>query len=279
MKKLVLLLMILSANPLWALSFIGPTSSVIKQGQASLTAEFINCETDIRIEGYGISGTLKDIETDLYLGRFGYSLFDGGEIFFRFGACEIENLGNEFAWGLGTRTSSKISDDLFLGGTFQFINIKADESANFGGYLLTGEYDAYEFQVAFGPTLKKDKISIYGGPLLHFITGDAKLNSFLIYDLEQESELGGYAGLSMEFDKNSSINFEYQFTNDAKAVGVGMIFKFGSTSPDISKSKRTKEIPLSEKIDPNRKFVGYRIETDSYGRRTKVPVYEEEQKK
>jgi len=45
-------------------------------------------------------------------------------------------------------------------------------------------------------------------------------------DIKQQSEFGGFIGLSTELAKNTNFNIEFQMTDDAQAIGFGFIHRF-----------------------------------------------------
>lgn len=43
---------------------------------------------------------------------------------------------------------------------------------------------------------------------------------------EQESEFGGFIGISAELDESSNVGIEFQFTGDADAIGIRYVRRF-----------------------------------------------------
>jgi hypothetical protein len=231
---------------------MGPPTSNVKEGDFILGFDYSDSETNIEWSGYGDKGTLKDVESDLYLGKVGFGVANGFEFFGRFGTSEIEDTGNEFAWGLGTKATFGQKDNISWGALFQYLSLYGEDTQNFGGYSLDGDLDFQEFQFAIGPTYQINELSIYGGPFLHFIEGDVDLDilgSTLSYDIEQESEFGGYAGIGWQISKVSSLHVEYQFTDDAQAIGISFFNRFGN------QTKSKKPVVLQKP----------KIYTDAYG--------------
>ena len=228
----------------------------------------------------------------------------------------VNNLGyifgesdNSFSVGCGTKITINKSDNASWGFIAQLSGVDITDFDKFSGIILgtpitvSPEAEVLEAQFAIGPTVKlADNAAIYGGAMFHILDGEAKFKgkvgkasvTFGTTDLEQNS-FGGYVGMGLQIAENSNLNFEYQATGDSYAFGAGMVFKFGKVSPDIPKTKRLedergtvppkqstlqqKEVPLSEPIDKNKTLIGYRVQTDKYGRRTRIPVYEEDEKK
>jgi len=138
--------------------------------------------------------------------------------------------GNEFAYGFGTKLTISEQDAITWGGLFQMTWIEGDDSVS----GIDIDVDAYEMQIAFGPTYEVDSMRIYGGPFLHLVDGDGKASGVVpgwgaisgSFDVEQESEFGGYVGAQFDVAENSCVNVEAQFTGDAWAITAGIGFGF-----------------------------------------------------
>ena len=227
MRRFVITIVVLFSGPAWALTYMGSPASNVEQGELFLGFDYSNFEVDFEFRNGGIRGVLTDVDGEIYLGRAGLGLSDGFEVFGRFGMGEIEELGNEFMWGLGTRVTFIEKDDISWGALFQLTALNADETGGLGGYMLAGDFDVYEYQLAIGPTFDN---TVYFGPFAHFVDGDADLAGFGSVDIEQESEFGFYIGIMWELGNNTELNIEFQGTDDAKLVAIGLVHKFGGPS-------------------------------------------------
>lgn len=258
---------------------MGPTTSNIKQGQSGIGFEYTYGESDITFEGYGLKETLDDIDSDLLFTRFSYSFGDGSEFFARLGIGEIEDMGNEFAWGLGTKVKLDGKDNLNLGVIAQFSGMNADDTEIFGPYLVTGEFNIYVFQIGLGPSYMLGEGCIYVGPMFQFITGDVDIDFAgipLTLDIEQDSIFGGFLGSYMPLSDNCYLNVEYQLTPDAYAFGVNFTIRFGKST----EAKKRKSIQRIEINSSGKKIRGYKATIDPLtGKPVIYPVYEDEQKK
>lgn len=227
MRRAVIIIAVLFGGPVWALTYMGSPSSNVKQGELLLGFDYSNSEVDFEFRGDTQNGILANVDRDLYLGRAGLGLTDGFEIFGRFGVGEVEELGNEFIWGAGTRITFIEKDDISWGALFQLTSLSADETGRLGGGILNGDFDVYEYQFAIGPTFDN---TVYFGPFLHIADGDADLAGLGSVDIEQESEFGLYIGVMWELGNNTTLNIEFQGTDDAKLGGIGMVHRFGGPS-------------------------------------------------
>jgi hypothetical protein len=227
MRQAVIIIAVLFGSPAWALTYMGSPASDVKQGEFFLGFDYSNSEIDFEFRGHGVRSILDDADSDNYLGRAGMGVFDGLEVFGRFGVGEIEELGNESTWGLGTRATFAESGNVSWGVLFQLMSLQADGTGKLGDYTLNGDFDVYEYQLAIGPTFDNGDSSVYFGPFFHFIDGDADLAGIGSVDVEQESEVGLYIGVLWELGDNTSLNIEFQGTDDAKLGGISLTHKFG----------------------------------------------------
>jgi len=224
MKRAVILIAVLFGGPVWALTYMGQPASNVKQGQLFLGFDYSNGEVDFEFRGDTQNGILANVDRDLYLGRAGIGIIDGLEVFGRIGIGEIEELGNESVWGAGARVTFIEKDDISWGALFQLTSLSADETGRLGGGTLVGDFDVYEYQFAIGPTFDD---TVYFGPFVHFVDGDADLAGLGSVDIEQESEFGLYIGVMWELGNNTNLNIEFQGTDDAKMGGIGIVHRFG----------------------------------------------------
>jgi hypothetical protein len=227
MRRVVITIVVLFGSPVWALTYMGQPASDVKQGELFLGFDYSNSEVDFEFRGDTQNGILANVDSDLYLGRAGIGVMDGFEVFGRFGVGEIEELGTESVWGLGSRVTFIEKDDVSWGALFQLTSLNAEETGRLGGGTLDGDFDVYEYQFAIGPTFDD---TVYFGPFVHFVDGDADLASLGSVDIEQESEFGLYIGIMWELGDNTTLNIEFQGTDDAKLGGIGLVHKFGGPS-------------------------------------------------
>lgn len=230
MRRVIFIVVVLCGSPAWALTYMGAPSSNAKQGEVFLGFDYTNSELDFEFTDDASRGVLDRVDRDLYLGRAGIAVIDGLEVFGRLGMGEIEDLGSEFAWGFGAKATFAKKDDVSWGALFQLTSLSAEGSGRIGDYELAGDFDAYDYQFAIGPTFGDDGTSVYLGPFVHFVDGDADLVTPGSVDLEQRSELGLYIGVSWEVADNTHVNLELQGTDDDKLVGLGLVLKLGGSS-------------------------------------------------
>jgi hypothetical protein len=208
---------------------------------------------------------IEDYTSNMVLGRLSYGAYDTVDVFVCLGLSDAQDDmteelatggdGNKysgldsslgFAWGLGARATFWQEGDIVWGGLVQMLW----ENPSDGDIDLTptdgdpsrlsgdAELDLQEIQVAVGPTVQMEGFSVYGGPFLHFVTGDLDVDasgtdSFsainrvdLSQDIREESEFGFFAGAQGDADQDTSWFVEFQITGDAWGIGIGGVRKF-----------------------------------------------------
>lgn len=261
MKRLifVLIAVLLMSTQVLAFDFMGPTTSRLKKsGKTSIGVEYFWSKMEIDAEGISAldltSDTIDDFETDKITANLALGMGRGSEIFFRFGVTDADPDNND-SWG-GIPDHMGSSDEvLVLGGGAKWTLY---DGAGFGWGLLTQlswaeydfdgksypvgvydvilspEFEVVEVQIATGPTFKlNDDLTIFGGPFLNFLNGDAEFegsiddsSAFFSADLEQEAILGGYIGAGLELGQKANLSFEIQATSGNYGMGGQFIWKF-----------------------------------------------------
>jgi hypothetical protein len=157
----------------------------------------------------------------------------------------IDN-NHDLAWGVGTRFTLKKYDSVDWGGLVQmtWMNPKVGASQwttiNDSTYQIQGDWDLdyWEIIAAFGPTIYYENVTFYGGPFIQIVRGDMTLNGAYVYqngtntgsasasqDLEEESMVGGYAGIQVDLSNRLLIYLDGQVTADAWGAGLGAVLR------------------------------------------------------
>lgn len=238
---------ILYASPAWALRFMGaPTTS----GRSGLGIGFdwSHTDFDVRLKD---AGTAK-LESDVYFARLLLGVTDWAEISGMIGMSDLRDdrtdgdfhSSDDVTWGIGSKLRFWQSGPLQIGAAFQATTLQGDDDVDVSGVTVDAKYDdAYIFELTVGPTYSvTPKVKVYGGPIVHFISGDLEEKSLGIKtrtDVDAEdSEFGGYFGASVELVENTTISAEYHFTDDSYAIGVGIVHLFGPKSKPVPKSRQ-----------------------------------------
>jgi opacity protein-like surface antigen len=203
------------------------------------------------------SANIKDFQSNKFYANLISDLGDDNfDFFLRVGIADANpgrssNRGNfagslgdcdyDVALGGGLRTTLFQSADgrtkWGLLAQLSYLNFDYDDRfSTIDGYdvLLSATVKMLEIQFAAGPAYQlTDKLSIYGGPFVSLVKADADIEGTIngdaadgSTDIEQQSEFGGFIGLSTELAKNTNFNIEFQMTDDAQAVGFRFIHRF-----------------------------------------------------
>lgn len=238
-RTVVLLLCVLWVGQALALERMrAPKASLVK-GQFSGAIEQSFSSEDVEVTGsYVGPGVLniKDVESKRYYLYLGYGISDPVDLFFRLGSAdadyddpslEFEGDG-ELAWSYGIKSTFFRRDNMTIGGLAQMSWITS-EGGGLGSNWET-DYDAYEIQIAAGPTFDMGKWSFYGGPFLYILRGDFDFNipfsGRFSADVEEESSFGGFVGANLALSRDISAAIDYAMTGDGYAVGVSLGWRF-----------------------------------------------------
>ncbi len=257
-----------------ALPPMGPPRATVGQDQWTVGVEYGRGEMDLETSGTTRSVTgvtpvtsktkfdIEGLESNMVFANVGYGIFDNWDVFVRVGGADDSGTIAEdpppnggtgstytgmdgnfgIAWGVGTRATFWEDGNVTWGGLFQAtwldpgesdVDLKGDPA-----YTGDADLDFWEIQIAAGPTVEFDKFRVYGGPFLHFVSGNLDISGRTVdqpgsipvtmtvsQDVEEQSIFGGYVGAQWLMDANTLCNVEFQATGDAWAVGVGAIWR------------------------------------------------------
>ena len=259
----------LGASSAFALDPMGPPAAGLAEGQLKIGIDYSYSTMDLDLNngtwiefldgalydaGEAVPFTLKNFKAHRTYANIGFGASDRIEAFLRVGGTE-GRFGDSI-WEDNERFEG--SDDLAVGGgvkaTFyddgvlQIGGLFQGSWAEYNGTLDAPQWssadrveiDLTQFQVALGATYTwAERFSIYGGPFLHFVSGDLDdtinelsnttpvglLTSKYSWDIEEDSVFGAYAGVQMELVENCSFNIEFQLTPSADAVGMSLMWR------------------------------------------------------
>ncbi|MHC4169568.1 MAG: hypothetical protein ACYSWQ_21695 [Planctomycetota bacterium] len=255
-----------------ALDQMGPPVAGLEQGQFKVGADFSYSEMDLETDdgdwvefldgfffdaGEATSFTLKDFEASKTFVNFGYGFVDNVEGFFRIGGTRGEfgdsiwedseefESGSNLVVGGGIKATFIEQGGLKVGGIIQgsYAEYQGELDAPHWAGPDFVEVDLTEVQIALGASYTwAESFSIYGGPFLHFVSGNLYdnvtelfvdqfgvpgiLNSEYTWELDEDSAFGGYIGAQFEIGEGCAVNVEYQKTAAADAFGASILWRF-----------------------------------------------------
>jgi len=264
-----LLILVLCGSNAFALDFMGPPTAEIENGAFRAGIDYTFSDMDLElIEGKGITfrnGELSDpyelrpetisgFKINTLYTTIGYGVFENCEAFVRVGAVnatfgdalwdEGEDFDSDidFAIGTGIKANFYKGFDWKIGGVIQINRIELDGKLDSSSWTTpqpqTVNINTSEIQIAIGATyMYSRRLSIYGGPFAHFISGDFDFEftradgaSFIIgelsWEIDKEPIYGGYIGAQYELFQNISANIEFQSSSDANVFGLSLLMKY-----------------------------------------------------
>ena len=204
------------------------------------------------------TATVSDVESNAFLANIGYGATDNWEAYALLGMAnvQIDKVGNAkelgadgdygFGYGFGTKYTFRKEESLSWGAMFQMAWSNSDDSGTltdddfFGAEVELAktdvEIDYYEIIIAVGPTYEmNEQLRIYGGPFFCMLDGeydmkisapDGESGMKISFDLEEDSQFGGYVGAEYDLAENAPLFVELQFTGGGWGLGVGIGWKF-----------------------------------------------------
>jgi len=265
----VLMMFGLCGSNAFALDFMGPPTAEIEKGMFRAGIEYTFSDMDLElIEGQGtvfrngetvysgdlLSITINGFEINTLYASVGYGIFENCEGFVRMGAANAtfgDSIWNEgedfdsnidFAVGAGIKMNFYKGFDWKIGGVIQINRAELDGKLDSSSWIMPQpqlvDISTTEIQIAIGATYMYSKrLSIYGGPFAHFISGDFSYQFNRITDeffdvgefswqINEGPIYGGYLGAQIKLSQSISANIEYQTSSDANVFGASLMMKY-----------------------------------------------------
>lgn len=258
----------LSASTTVALDPMGPPVAGMSAGQMQVGGEYSYSTMDLELgEGrwveyldgaFSAAGTamdfdLKDFKAHRAYVNVGFGPTDYFDVFVRLGGTEAEfgdsiwldqedfESSTDVAIGGGLKATFYENGPLQIGGLVQ-ANWSEYNGTLFASDWLAADHvtiEIAELQAAVGAAFTwAERFAIYGGPFLHFVSGDLDdtfsevdggtgglLRSKYSWEIEEDSIFGGYFGANVNLSENCTFSVEYQLTGAADAVGLSLLWR------------------------------------------------------
>lgn len=245
MKQLaVLMCVVLMSAEASALSFLGKTTAELKKGQWK--AAYILSHSELDLEGTEEDGDKYTFESGRiirnYLG-LGHGLADNIEVNLLLGFASVDfgnfeydgggvspgdfHSSDDFSWGFNAKYTLVDGETIDWGAMLQMTWLSGD--GKWEGYKE--EFDAYDLQIAVGPTIDMGCWDLYGGGYFYKLDGELEAtypngSRIWIDDLEEEDSFGGFVGAAFKIMKNTSVAIECAFSDDTLGIGVSCGCRF-----------------------------------------------------
>jgi hypothetical protein len=219
MKKAACFIILCATGSALALGPLGPTTTTMRQGQWEIGFAYTESEQDIELDD---GSELEDVELKSSLGRVAVGLATNrAELYGLVGLAkyEHESYEDDLAVGIGARVTATSEEELNWGIVAQIVRYEFD--------LDNTELRLNEIQVGIGPTWRPCRCFVlYGGPMLHFLSGEFDNDLTDDDDIEEDTFFGGYLGVGTELIEHLTINVEGQVTADSHAISAGLAWRF-----------------------------------------------------
>ena len=265
---LALIMIGLGSSNVFAMDLLGPPTAGLEKGmfRGGLEYSFSSMDLDLKegsatiyrngeleFQGTALSLTMKDFEVNTLYATVGYGIFENCEAFLRLGAAKAtfgDSLWGEgedfdsdidFAIGAGVKATFYEGFDWKIGAIFQINRSELDGEIDSSSWTTPQpnfvEISTTEMQIAMGATyLYSRRLSIYGGPFAHFISGDFDYDFNRVvenvdtgtfsWEINEGPTFGGYIGAQIEIAKNCSANIEYQHTSNTSVFGASVMMRY-----------------------------------------------------
>jgi hypothetical protein len=263
-----LLILGLCGSNAFALDLMGPPTAEIEKDMFRAGIDYTFSDMDLElIEGKGTtyrngellgsgsaaSQTISGFEINTLYATIGYGVFENCEAFLRMGAANAtfgDSLWDEgedydsdidYAIGLGIKANFYKEFNWRIGGVIQINRAELDGKLDSSSWVIPQpqivDITTTEIQIAIGATyLYSRRLSIYGGPFAHFISGDFDFQFNRVTDeffdvgefsweINEGPIYGGYLGAQYELSKNIYANIEFQNSSDASVFGLSLLAK------------------------------------------------------
>lgn len=252
----------------FALDLLGPPTTELEKGmfRGGLEYAFSNIDLELKegkasvfrngellVSGNAGSVTINDFEVNTLYATVGYGVFENCEAFVRLGAAKAEfgdslweegedfDSGIDFAIGAGVKATFYEGFDWKVGGIIQINRSELDGEIDSSSWVIPqphfAEIGLTEIQIAMGASyMYSRRLSIYGGPFAHFISGDFEYKFSRIttefdtgeydWEINEGPTFGGYLGAQIEISKSWFANIEYQHSSDANVLGASIMMRY-----------------------------------------------------
>ncbi len=237
MKKLVIMLVVLSCSIAFGLGPIGDPTASVGEGRMCFGYDYVEAEQDIDISGIRqLPGKLDSVDSTLHLGTLYYGVSDRFDVWGRMGFLYInaDNLeaDTDRLLGVGARATIYESGNFSVGATGQANWFRLNTSLprcqrHKRPVRPPDEVDiqAMEIILGVGPSYQVGYLSLYGSINTYYLNGeiDVGRNSGR---LKESNKMVGSLGISAAVTSNLSARGEYQLGPDFNlwTIGIGGSF-------------------------------------------------------
>lgn len=248
----VLVTVLWACQSTYGVTLVGPSTAVLDGERFGLSVEYSQADTDLTFDLEPGEST-ENFDWQTAHAVFAVAATEHWDVFLRLGAAQAEDTGfdgdMEFSWGLGTRVTAFTWHDFSWGVLAQFTALLSRQDTvreflvNDVPMLLDTKEDLHvnEYVIATGPTWRHGPLSLYGGLLVRYATGEFEVDAgdlvFQQSDIDAEWDVGGYVGGMLTVYRpqttptygiaRGDLVAEGRFTGDSTGFSVGLLLPFG----------------------------------------------------
>ena len=139
----------------------------------------------------------------------------------------------EFSWGFNFKNTFYQGETVDWGAMVQMTWSSTEATVDVSGVgPVDVEFeDAYDLQVAIGPTVDMDGWKLYGGAFYYMLDADLKLSQPAFglptsSDVEESDSVGGFVGAQFDIKENLDLIVEYSMGKDSANIGLSLGITF-----------------------------------------------------
>ncbi|MHC4266400.1 MAG: hypothetical protein ACYSUK_10775, partial [Planctomycetota bacterium] len=139
----------------------------------------------------------------------------------------------EFSWGFNLKNTFYHGETVDWGAMIQMTWSSTEDTVDVSGVgPVDAEFDdAYDLQVAIGPTVDMGGWKLYGGAFYYMMDADLKLSQPAFglptsADVEESDSFGGFVGAQFNIMENTDLIVEYSMGKDSANFGLGLGVQF-----------------------------------------------------
>jgi hypothetical protein len=261
-KVAVLVCVLLTGAGAFAFSFIGPPTAELEktttkrdEGKTKITSKhfetnwgyiFSFSEQDIGVGGESI----EDFQMTRHYFTWGIAIDENFNFNVLLGgvsgeadkkdindALGVDGATSDFDgdWGFSPGFNLKCTfihgETVDWGATYQMTWFSTEDTVDTVLGPVKAEFDnAYDIQVAVGPTVDMGCWDLYGGAFYYMLDGDVDFEYYGFdigsLDIEEDDNFGGFIGAKFELMKNTDFVVEYALGNDSQALSGSLGWRF-----------------------------------------------------
>jgi hypothetical protein len=251
-QTFIILVSLLACRCASATTLVGPSTAVLEGKRFGISVEYNQADADLTFDLAGGDLT-ESFDFQTVFGVLSVGLTDRWDFYVRLGASDAETAGfdgdMDFAWGMGTRVTAFQRGDFSWGALAQFTSLLSQYNSRERWTLPDAtvalldteqELRVTEYLFATGPTWQHGPLSVYGGLLVRYTTGELEADARIIrdqFDIDAQWDAGGYVGGRVTLFKSATphtygfargdLMAEGRFTGDGTGWSIGLLLPFG----------------------------------------------------